>query len=91
MGSSAPVAIVWCSESLPVIEVLLMLGTADTRRMVLLVADIGGAGEALPVVSTDANNGDAARVVVTNGGWGPLLAAETSMFSVSETEFGSIN
>lgn len=62
---------------------------------------IGGAGEAgeallpalpgLPVESSDVFNGASARVLVTDGGWWPLLAAETSMFSVSETEFGSIS
>jgi hypothetical protein len=92
MGSLAPVTI-WCSESL----IGVLVSTADARGMVLLVADIGSAGEALPalpvalsdVVSTDANDGDAARVLVTSGGWGLPQAAETSMFNVAE--LGSIN
>lgn len=88
MGSLAPGTTVWCSESL--IEVPVMLSIADARRIVLLVADIGGASEA-DVVSTDVNNGDADRVLMTNGGWGLLLAAETSIFSLSETEFGSVS
>lgn len=32
-----------------------------------------------------------AKVLVSNGVWGPLLTAETSMFNVSETEFRRIS
>lgn len=84
-----------CSESLIEVPVMLSTASADARGPgMVLVADIGGAGEVLPVlpvtssdvVSTDANNDDAARVLA-----GLLLAPETSMFSVFETELGSIS
>jgi hypothetical protein len=91
MGSLAPVTIVWCSFKLTealVMPVMLSAGIAGACGMpvVLLVADIGIAGEAyeaLPVASSDI-----ARALVTNCGRGSLLA---SMFSLFETDFGSIS
>jgi hypothetical protein len=91
----AEVAVCECSESS--IEVPVMLSTADACGPGMVsVADISGAGEVLiilplavassDVVSTDANNDDAARVLA-----GLLVAPEASMFSVFETELGSIS
>ena len=71
----AAVTIDWCSESLT--EVLVMPVMLST-------------GDARGTVLLVADIG-CAKVLVSNGVWGPLLAAETSLFSVSETEFGRVS
>jgi hypothetical protein len=74
---SASVTIDRCSESL--IGVLVMLST-DARGMVSLMTDIGGAGaaagETLPALPVESSD---------------VVATETSMFNLSETELGSIS